>query len=202
MLESPGFCCKTGQEKRGNIWWHTIGIITKQRSAPQTGRGAQSRTSSPSGQGMKYSGHLTERAKSGLLLQRLVTQLKDRRYFPLWTSWTACESHEHEMMAQVTIKCQSSGFTTFYGGETYFHLCAPERRSYKGVILFAWLWQKQDCSRNIRTLENCAWRTALSVLLFSTRRAPEPLHFSCRRWERGVKLCCIESCFLFFFLSF
>lgn len=137
MLESPGFCCKTAQEKGGNIWWHTIGIITKnkskrgrhmfhlqvkQRSAPQTGEGAWSWNSSPSGQRMKYSSCLTERAKIGLLSQRLARQLKDRRYFPLWTLRTACASHEYEMVAQITINCQSSGFTTFYSGEVCFQV--------------------------------------------------------------------------------
>lgn len=58
-------------------------LQVKQRGAPQTGEGAQSWNSSPSGQGMKYSAHLTETAKIGLLSQRLVRQLKGRRYFPL-----------------------------------------------------------------------------------------------------------------------
>lgn len=131
------------------------------------GRAHDPGTPHPLGRGLNTRGHLTERAKIGLLSQRLVRQLKGRRYFHLWTLWTAwTASHEHEMVAQVTINCQSSGFTTFYSGEMYFHLCAHKKRSYKGVILFAWLWQKQDCSRNICTLENCGWRTALPLLLF------------------------------------
>lgn len=131
----------------------------------------------------------------------LQRELKDHRYFPLWTLWTACASHEHEMVAQVTINCQSSGFTTFYSGETYFHLCADKKRSYKGVILFAWLWQKQDCSRNICTLKNCGWRTALSVLLFQHGELLS--HFSSLAViEKGVSSFVVLSCVFFSFSFF